>query len=315
MTENERDEATKLLTVNWFNDFEERLPISVRILISFSMELLLAVIVYSFHISNPNMILVTGLVASSALLGVYGGVTAAIVMLAYTFFFFSSNHDFVTFEAVNQQKVIVSTIGILAITGTVCFLKREENDAFRRIKLYMEMLKKDNELLEEATTVDPLTGIRNRFSLRRDYDQYIGKSIHVMMMDLDNFKQINDTCGHDVGDSLLKDTGKLLSECFGNQYSYRYGGDEFLVIQPDVSETSFAEECRKLQKCMGRISISGHSEHPHFSAGYVYGKTTEHDNLRQMIKQADEQLYTSKNAGKDKVQGTVFRAAAIPASH
>ena len=92
MTENERDEAAKLLTVNWFNDFEERLPISVRILISFSMELLLAVIVYSFHISNPNMILVTGLVASSALLGMYGGVTAAIVMLAYTFFllFFQS---------------------------------------------------------------------------------------------------------------------------------------------------------------------------------------------------------------------------------
>ena len=296
MTENERDEATKLLTVNWFNDFEERLPISVRILISFSMELLLAVIVYSFHISNPNMILVTGLVASSALLGVYGGVTAAIVMLAYTFFFFSSNHDFVTFEAVNQQKVIVSTIGILAITGTVCFLKREENDAFRRIKLYMEMLKKDNELLEEATTVDPLTGIRNRFSLRRDYDQYIGKSIHVMMMDLDNFKQINDTCGHDVGDSLLKDTGKLLSECFGNQYSYRYGGDEFLIIVEGKTKSEVSAMLLVWSEAISNIRLEVLPEENRYASSYGFasGRPSDEEKLRRMVISADKRLYEMK---------------------
>ncbi|MBQ6637601.1 MAG: diguanylate cyclase [Lachnospiraceae bacterium] len=167
-------------------------------------------------------------------------------------------------------------------------------------------LKEDNLSLEAATTKDSLTGVKNRFALRRDYEKYDDTNVHLMMLDIDDFKKVNDRYGHSVGDYLLRKVGDALSEFFGADYSYRYGGDEFLVIFPDVEEEKFKILIQEMEARLNDISLEEKKFPVHFSAGYVYGKTLLLDDLRLMLRQADELLYKAKGAGKDTFLGEEY---------
>ncbi len=167
-------------------------------------------------------------------------------------------------------------------------------------------LKEDNLSLEAATTKDSLTGVKNRFALRRDYEKYDDTNVHIMMLDIDDFKKVNDRYGHSVGDYLLRKVGDALSEFFGADYSYRYGGDEFLVIFPDVEEEKFKILIQEMEARLNDISLEEKKFPVHFSAGYVYGKTLLQDDLRLMLRQADELLYKAKGTGKDTFLGEEY---------
>ena len=167
-------------------------------------------------------------------------------------------------------------------------------------------LKEDNLSLEAATIRDSLTGVKNRFALRRDYDEYIEKDIHLMMLDIDDFKRVNDNYGHAVGDFLLKKLGDALTDQFGTEYSYRYGGDEFLVVYPDIPEADFMKAITNLEAQLEEIYLEDKKLPVHFSAGYVYGNTVLKDDLRLMLKHADELLYQAKKQGKNAFIGSCY---------
>ena len=117
-----------------------------------------------------------------------------------------------------------------------------------------------------------------------------------MMIDLDNFKTINDTYGHDAGDRALRETGLLLAKAFGKNYCYRYGGDEFLVICPDLSETEFREKLNNMLKSKPSININGQTVNIDFSVGYVHGTVKDRESLRHFLSDADKRMYEVKNA-------------------
>ena len=167
-------------------------------------------------------------------------------------------------------------------------------------------LKDDNLTLEAATIRDSLTGVKNRFALRRDYDSYYEKDVHLMMLDIDNFKHVNDNYGHSVGDFLLKKTGDALIDNFGADHAYRYGGDEFVVIYPEISEEEFRLMVVSTITQLEEIYLEDKKMPVHFSAGYVYGKNMLHDDLRLMIRAADELLYTAKENGKNTFLGEEY---------
>jgi len=167
-------------------------------------------------------------------------------------------------------------------------------------------LKDDNLTLEAATTRDSLTGVKNRFALRRDYDTYHDQDIHIMMLDIDDFKKVNDQYGHSVGDYLLKKTGDALLDNFGADHSYRYGGDEFMVIYPDITEEEFRLNLVNLEVQLENIYLEDKKLPVHFSAGYVYGKNVLQDDLRLMLREADELLYHAKKTGKNTFTGEAY---------
>jgi diguanylate cyclase (GGDEF)-like protein len=167
-------------------------------------------------------------------------------------------------------------------------------------------LEEDNELLEKATTVDVLTNTKNRFGLRRDFSNYLDKDIRVMMMDIDRFKEINDQYGHHMGDYVLSQVGTHLVDIFGSEYVYRYGGDEFLVICPNASDAEFDQMAERLRHDVADIALEDTDETISFSAGYTYGVPIMQSDLRSMIRIADEQLYESKGAGKNRITGRKF---------
>lgn len=277
-----------------------------RLLISFAVMAALSLIVYFFDIPNPNIILLTGLTFFTTVYGFGAGIVASAVMVAYSLFFFSEGHDWVTFSPVNLQKMAVVVLGAAADTLLVGNLKRRHDWSVDQLKEMNRYLRKDNHTLEEASLTDALTGARNRFGLRRDYSQFEGRYLHVMMLDLDNFKRANDTFGHAVGDYILKKAGQQLTELFGANCCYRYGGDEFLVICIDMDKNVFPDKLNALRSRLNGIYLDDKPMPAHFSAGYVYGDCEFSYDLRLMMHQADSNLYDAKRQGRDRYVGTPF---------
>jgi diguanylate cyclase (GGDEF)-like protein len=167
---------------------------------------------------------------------------------------------------------------------------------------------KDNSTLATMSSTDALTGIYNRRGL---FDAllpliYLAQrkklNIGVMIVDLDNFKKVNDKHGHLVGDKVLVWAADLLkSHVRVSDVIGRYGGEEFLLYFSDVNLgflQNIAEKLRKLVEAESKkkvpvtVSIGG--------SGGLLGENIEED-LQGMIKKADENLYKAKSAGKNKV--------------
>jgi len=160
------------------------------------------------------------------------------------------------------------------------------------------------EELNNMSMNDALTGLRNRYALRRDFGAFRNTSLIALIMDVDNFKQYNDKYGHAMGDKVLISFADTLKRTFGSDQCYRYGGDEFLVIMTGTM-ADFLNRLKELQD----IPIQ-HEEHDPeieritFSGGYVGGRIDKDlSEVRTLIHEADVLLYEAKKKGKGNVLG------------
>lgn len=270
-----------------------------QVLLTLLVMVLMCCGVYLFNIPNPNMILITGLTVCTALYGFPAGITSGIIMIIYSMFFFSTDHSFFSYTSINLQKLAVIIFGVVVDVVFIGRLKDRQMKAQGKLSEIIRWLRQTNISLEEASLQDALTGISNRRALTKRYPGYEGQNLHVMMIDLDNFKQVNDVYGHAVGDYVLKHLGKALREIYGTDNSYRYGGDEFLVISSDIDEKEFAEKTQLLRNRIERIHPEKNMDEVSFSAGYVYGDCELSSDLRLMMHQADALLYEAKKKGKN----------------
>ena len=266
-----------------------------RVLITAGLMGALILLVYCLHIPNPNMILIAGLVVCSALFGLAGGIVAALIMFAYTLFFFSIDHSFTQFTTEGLQKVGVSMFGIVIDMLFVCFLKEAEVNAFKKVDELNRKLHAENEMLQHMSRTDALTGIPNRQALYENDDSYWGHDIAVAMIDLNEFKQINDTLGHVVGDRILKETASLLARIFGREHCFRYGGDEFLIVVPDMTPEDFGKKIEALRSEAPQVDEAARAQ---FSVGFVHSVIEGEEGLNTLIAQADKKMYEEKRAKK-----------------
>ncbi len=146
--------------------------------------------------------------------------------------------------------------------------------------------------------IDRLSSCKNRFALEEDCKHILKHPIVIMMLDIDDFKLINDINGHQTGDKILEDVGHALKETFGIESVYRYGGDEFLIIQKGNKE-SFQRELNNLQDNIDKnIALDMRIT---FSAGYKESMINEISSLDSVIREADLLLYEAKKHGKNKI--------------
>ena len=176
----------------------------------------------------------------------------------------------------------------------------------------LETVQSDREKYRWLANVDALTGCLNRRAfmerLERELDRVrrYGVFLSVLMIDIDRFKDINDTHGHLVGDSVLRQLGDLLrAEVRSVDLAARYGGEEFVIVLPDTEDEGalyFAERLRK------RVEEQNFSETGDplrvtvsigVAAASVEGEITEPELL---IARADEALYRAKNEGRNRVR-------------
>ena len=196
----------------------------------------------------------------------------------------------------------------------VAYLKRNRDRAGnelmetnKKLEQTNKELEKVNGLLKAIASNDSLTNLRNRYSLRQDFEMYVGIPLHIVFIDLDNFKEMNDKNGHVYGDKVLATVGKSLSEHFRTANCYRYGGDEFLIIAEKETEEGILSAYENVKK---QLTASGIS----LSGGYVYGVPEETAELRSMILQADEMLYKAKEEGKNQIKGSAFDREHVPST-
>jgi diguanylate cyclase (GGDEF)-like protein len=161
--------------------------------------------------------------------------------------------------------------------------------------------------LARLALTDRLTGLSNRHAgeraLQRDAARArrAGLPFSLALLDLDNFKQVNDRHGHAVGDEILREVSQVLASTFrASDLAVRWGGDEFLVLLPDVAAKGaaiFAERARLQIEALtfraGNITISG---------GVV--EMGKDESPRDALARADAQLYEAKRAGRNRVNAT-----------
>lgn len=178
----------------------------------------------------------------------------------------------------------------VTITGMVVRFHSEIVTAKKSV-----LLERSNEKLEYNYRHDGLTGLRNRRALEEDVHKIIGKPVTAYMIDVNYFKEINDTYGHSAGDSVLQDTARWIKEKFGDARCYRYGGDEFLILSADGDVYKDDTGTFKASSRPG-INVL-------LSIGRAVGEPVDHDELFKLISAADNKLYEVKKRTHSKEYG------------
>lgn len=169
--------------------------------------------------------------------------------------------------------------------------------------------KKAEEQIRTLAYYDTLTGLPNRRLLADRLSQALthakrySRALAIMFLDLDHFKKINDTLGHDVGDELLKEVAARISACVrsGDTVS-RQGGDEFVIILSEIAHSEDAAQvARKIIEAIHKpIFIAGHELIVTTSIGISVYPVSGEDDARELMKKADIAMYEAKKAGRNR---------------
>lgn len=166
------------------------------------------------------------------------------------------------------------------------------------------------DLLLKESLIDPLTDVANRRSL----EAVIAKHLDVqpntvlMMLDLDHFKEINDTRGRPFGDQILKAVGKVLLDTVGsNDFVYRYGGEEFLIVLSEVTPSTLLAVAERIRVNIQNISretaeIEATTSETPLTVSIDISAITETEgekDLVKLIREEDLSLYETTHSGRD----------------
>lgn len=166
-------------------------------------------------------------------------------------------------------------------------------------------IRRQNRELQVLATRDPLTGCLNRRSFFERFEAAFesanryGHSLACMMIDLDNFKSVNDRYGHSVGDQVLRGLGDLLREIAGESEEVcRYGGEEFCVLLPHHDIAKAVETAERIREAVSARQFAGLEVS--VSAG-VSALAQGSRTIEELLDRADKALYVAKNTGRNRV--------------
>jgi diguanylate cyclase (GGDEF)-like protein len=175
-----------------------------------------------------------------------------------------------------------------------------------------ETLARLNEQLAQQALTDGLTGVPNRRALVAHLERVHAAALRgssgftVVLLDLDHFKQINDTHSHAVGDAVLRRVGQILLEtCRKGDYVARFGGEEFALVLDQTSERAAFELCERLRARLEREPWAHLRTDPRaelrVTASFGYCAQYTLESFESILSVADEHLYAAKNAGRNRV--------------
>jgi two-component system cell cycle response regulator len=180
----------------------------------------------------------------------------------------------------------------------------------RIVRLQAELIEARERLRDQANR-DPMTGLFNRRAIQRKYRDRqedpteAGQPLSALLVDIDHFKLINDTHGHDVGDIVIVEVGRRLRETVGALgLVSRYGGEEFLVIFPRTPLEEAEQIAARLRMAIRSTPVdcpSGLSVALTASMGLACTLLSPEKEIEEVVKVADEALYRAKQGGRDQV--------------
>lgn len=216
-------------------------------------------------------------------------VSTFIVIFTVTYFFFSLSEEYFVMHCF--WMIAAFSFGFLG--------------AYLLERSYKEVFSTHEQLTQLAMT-DKLTGLYNRTKLDEILKDELNRTerfhhtFGLAIMDIDHFKKINDTYGHQVGDTILKEMGKLITkELHSTDKVIRWGGEEFLLIYVETDQKEVLKRVEKL-----RLKIE---QHLFLTSGIItasFGLTHYHkrDTINTIINRADKALYIAKDNGRNRIE-------------
>lgn len=192
----------------------------------------------------------------------------------------------------------------------------DNGELVARIKVQLKMktmqdnLKRSNRLLLNLSSTDPLTRLYNRRmlmqTLEREFDRHMrsGKTLSLLMLDIDHFKLVNDTYGHINGDAVLVSLAKVLKEYLRPyDVATRFGGEEFALVLPNTDINGARDVAERLRLAANAIDFSGEIRNMKItvSIGIACFPSTQANDIDQLLKHADQALYQAKAQGRNQV--------------
>lgn len=204
-----------------------------------------------------------------------------------------------TIEDINLSiKNLIEEIKLLQQTNRE--LKEELNKSLRKIEVLKEKIK----ALSEKDYKDPLTNLFSRAKLEPVIDNLIKKSpflpFCLAIIDIDDFRKLNDFYGHKTGDELLKKVAEvLIGETRTNDYGFRYGGEEFAIIISEVNLKEAIVVCERIRRRISEIKIPTEKGVARTTVSIGIAEAKIEDTAKEIIERADKSLHIAKLDGKN----------------
>ncbi len=226
-------------------------------------------------------------------------------------FIFFSSKKIHTYKDLHQEL-------FLRIAGQLSMI-------LEKSRLYQQVIELNRQLLdaqsalEHRATHDVLTEVWNRGAILKVLEKELALSqresqpLSVVMADIDHFKALNDTHGHQVGDRVLHEVANRLSSALRSAESVgRYGGEEFLIVLYPCNESSAWKLMERLRQHVGAMAVlaDGEEVHTTISLGAAVGYETAKIDAGSLVRVADQALYRAKNGGRNRSEISL-----VPSEH
>ncbi len=281
----------------------------------FAFVVMIAAIMTGHRVGGPNF-------ERFVLVGFFG-MTTGLVLLPLTtpwmaLVTFVLNVCFVVSQSINPAvdgaSGFLFTLYCSAISVVVIWARYQINR--RQIRATLSRLREahSKRLMREMAHTDALTGLRNRKAITDEFARLIGEArpgtvLSVAMIDIDDFKKLNDTLGHASGDEALRSVGSLFSDFARTSGAVcgRIGGEEFLALLPGAGAEAATRAVESLMRDLDRMNLSNPgsrvADRVTLSVGLVTASLGEGRRHHQesLMRDADLALYEAKNAGRNRI--------------
>ena len=211
------------------------------------------------------------------------------------------------FESVKEKLLNIATSLDKEIDDFVCEMKKEDEE-ISKLKAKINSLEKKVKKLSKEVKTDFLTNISNKKALEDElkkqenvYKRY-GTNYSVVFFDIDHFKRINDTYGHDAGDVILKSLG-LLFRRYARDIDMigRFGGEEFVAILPNTSKEGAYKFAEKLRAIIEKTKFMYKKTRIKVTVSGGVASRDEASSKEEVLKKADDRVYLAKNNGRNRI--------------
>ena len=202
--------------------------------------------------------------------------------------------------------VVFASIAFVLLANTLFFKQKRQLELYNhsleeQVELRTKKIQEQNLLLEKLSTTDTLTQLANRAALDTAIERSFNsqEAAHLLLIDIDFFKQVNDNYGHLVGDSILKQLAKILTKSTKeSDIVGRWGGEEFMILIKQVDNDAIFKIAQRIRK---NVEAAVFEQNIKLTISIGVNSKQDKNSIKEWIDQSDKALYRAKEEGRNRV--------------